>query len=104
MYDMIRKREALIVEVALVIGMFVCTALALNFLVNGSYKLSGTFEVINLCLIVATAYQFKLVATIIWVLIVLALIIVVLLFLNKKRKDRKMQNELIEARIVDKGE
>lgn len=91
-------------EVALVIGMFVCTALALNFLVNGSYKLSGTFEVINLCLIVATAYQFKLVATIIWVLIVLALIIVVLLFLNKKRKDRKMQNELIEARIVDKGE
>ena len=91
-------------EVTLVIGMFVCTALALNFLVNGSYKLSGTFEVINLCLIVATAYQFKLVATIIWVLIVLALIIVVLLFLNKKRKDRKMQNELIEARIVDKGE
>lgn len=91
-------------EVALVISMFVCTALALNFLVNGRHKLSGTFEVINLCLIVATAYQFKLVATIIWVLIVLALIIVVLLFLNKKRKDRKMQNELIEARIVDKGE
>lgn len=91
-------------EVALVISMFVCTALALNFLVNGRYKLSGMFEIINLCLIVATAYQFKLVATIIWVLIALALIIVVLLFLNKKRKDRKMQNDLIEARIVDKGE
>lgn len=91
-------------EVVLVISMFVCTALALNFLVNGKYKLSGTFEVINLCLIVATAYQFKLVDTIIWVLIVLALIILVLLFLNKKRKDKKMQSELIEARIVDKGE
>ena len=70
-------------EVVLVISMFVCTALALNFLVNGKHKLSGTFEVINLCLIVATAYQFKLVDTIIWVLIVLALIILVLLFLNK---------------------
>ena len=91
-------------EVVLVISMFVCTALALNFLVNGKHKLSGTFEVINLCLIVATAYQFKLVDTIIWVLIVLALIILVLLFLNKKRKDKKMQSELIEERIVDKGE
>ena len=91
-------------EVVLVISMFVCTALALNFLVNGKHKLSGTFEVIHLCLIVATAYQFKLVDTIIWVLIVLALIILVLLFLNKKRKDKKMQSELIEARIVDKGE
>lgn len=91
-------------EVVLVISMFVCTALALNFLVNGKHKLSGTFEVINLCLIVATAYQFKLVDTIIWVLIVLALIILVLLFLNKKRKDKRMQSELIEARIVDKGE
>ena len=91
-------------EVVLVNSMFVCTALALNFLVNGKHKLSGTFEVINLCLIVATAYQFKLVDTIIWVLIVLALIILVLLFLNKKRKDKKMQSELIEARIVDKGE
>jgi len=58
---MIRKDEGgLFMEVALVIGMFVCTALALNFLVNGRRKLSGTFEIINLCLIVATAYQFKL--------------------------------------------
>ena len=91
-------------EVVLVISMFVCTALALNFLVNGKHKLSGTFEVINLCLIVATAYQFKLVDTIIWVLIVLALIILVLLFLNRKRKDKKMQRELIEERIVNRGE
>ena len=68
---MIRKDEGgLFMEVALVIGMFVCTALALNFLVNGRRKLSGTFEIINLCLIVATAYQFKLVSSIIWVLAV----------------------------------
>ncbi|WP_294578346.1 hypothetical protein [uncultured Thomasclavelia sp.] len=91
-------------EVALVIGMFVCTALALNFLVNGRQKLSGTFEIINLCLIVATAYQFKLVNSIIVVLAVLAALILLFLFLNKKRKDRKVKNEIIDARIVDKGE
>ena len=99
---MIRKDEGgLFMEVALVIGMFVCTALALNFLVNGRRKLSGTFEIINLCLIVATAYQFKLVSSIIWVLVIL---LIAGLIFNKKRKDKKVANEIIEARIVDKGE
>ncbi|MFQ8706155.1 MAG: hypothetical protein ACLR9T_08825 [Thomasclavelia sp.] len=91
-------------EVALVIAMFVCTALALNFMVNGKHKLSGTFEIINLCLIVATAYQFELVNSIIMVLIVLAILIIAGLILNKKRKQKKLANEVIEARIVDKGE
>ena len=91
-------------EVALVIAMFVCTALALNFMVNGRHKLSGTFEIINLCLIVATAYQFELVNSIIMVLIVLAILIIAGLILNKKRKEKKLANEVIEARIVDKGE
>lgn len=91
-------------EVALVIAMFVCTALALNFMVNGRHKLSGTFEIINLCLIVATAYQFELVNSIIMVLIVLSILIIAGLILNKKRKQRKLANEVIEARIVDKGE
>ena len=90
-------------EVALVIAMFVCTALALNFMVNGRHKLSGTFEIINLCLIVATAYQFELVNSIIMVLIVLAILIIAGLILNKKRKQKKLANEVIEARIIDKG-
>ena len=88
----------------LVIAMFVCTALALNFMVNGRHKLSGTFEIINLCLIVATAYQFELVNSIIMVLIVLAILIIAGLILNKKRKQKKLANEVIEARIIDKGE
>lgn len=91
-------------EVALVIAMFVCAALALNFMVNGRHKLSGTFEIINLCLIVATAYQFELVNSIIMVLIVLAILIIAGLILNKKRKQKKLANEVIEARIIDKGE
>lgn len=75
-------------EVALVIAMFVCTALALNFMVNGRHKLSGTFEIINLCLIVATAYQFELVNSIIMVLIVLAILIIAGLILNKKESKK----------------
>ena len=67
-------------------------------------KLSGTFEIINLCLIVATAYQFKLVSSIIWVLVILAILLIAGLIFNKKRKDKKVANEIIEARIVDKGE
>ncbi len=46
-------------EVGLVIAMFVCNALALNLWGIGKHKLSGTFNItFNLCLIVATAYQF----------------------------------------------
>ena len=74
-------------EVALIIAMFVCTALALNFMVNGKYKLSGTFEIINLCLIVATAYQFKLVDSIIMVLVILAVLIIAGLVFNNKSKE-----------------
>lgn len=91
-------------EVALVIGMFLCTAFALNFLVNGKRKLSGTFEIINLCLIVATAYQFKLVDSIIWVLVIAGIVVIAGILLNKRRKDKKLADKVIEARIVDKGE
>lgn len=91
-------------EVFLVLAMFVCSALALNFLVNGKHKLSGMFMIINLCLIVATAYQFKLVDSIIIVLIVLAVLLVAALLLNKKRKERQLAKKVIDARIVDKGE
>lgn len=88
---MIRKDEGgLFMEVALVIGMFVCTALALNFLVNGRRKLSGTFEIINICLIVATAYQFKLVSSIIWVLVILAILLIADWSLIKKEKIKKL--------------
>lgn len=83
-------------EIVLVIAMFVCTALALNFIVNGRYKLSGTLNVVNLCLIVATAYQFKLVDSIIMVLVVLSILVIIGLILNKKRKDRKFNSNKIE--------
>lgn len=89
-------------EVGLVIAMFVCNALALNFMVNGKHKLSGTFNIINLCLIVATVYQFELVDSIIMVLIIFAILIIIGLILNKKRKERKFANQIIDAKIEEK--
>lgn len=86
-------------EVALVIAMFVCTALALNFMVNGRHKLSGTFEIINLCLIVATAYQFELVNSIIMVLIVLAILIIAGLILNKKESKKSLLTKLLKQEL-----
>lgn len=91
-------------EVGLVIAMFVCNALALNFMVNGKHKLSGTFNIINLCLIVATAYQFELVDSIIMVLIIFAILIIIGLILNKKRKEKKFENQIIDAKIEKREE
>ena len=89
-------------EVGLVIAMFVCNALALNFMVNSKYKLAGTFNIINLCLIVATAYQFELVDSIITVLIIFAILIIISLILNKKRKENKIASQNIDARIEER--
>ena len=91
-------------EVALVIAMFVCTALALDMMVTGKYKLAGTFEVINLCLVVATAYQFALVDSIIVVLGILAVLVVVGLIVVRQIKKRKSVHKVIDAQIVNKGE
>lgn len=85
-------------EVGLVIAMFVCNALALNFMVNGKYKLAGMFNIVNLCLIVATAYQFKLISTIISVLGVLAILVILGIFLNKKRLGLKLTNRMIDKK------
>lgn len=89
-------------EVGLVIAMFICNALALNFMVNSRYKLSGTFNIINLCLIVATAYQFELVDSIITVLIIFAILIIISLILNKKRKEKKITSQIIDERIEER--
>ena len=45
-------------EVMLIVGLFASSALSLNFIVNQKYKLAGSMNIINLCLVVATAYQF----------------------------------------------
>ena len=53
-------------EVMLIVGLFASSALSLNFIVNQKYKLAGSMNIINLCLVVATAYQFDQVKNIVW--------------------------------------
>lgn len=80
-------------EVTLVIAMFVVTALSLNFTASKKAKLAGMCDVINLCLIVAVAYQFKLVDSIIMVLIGLIVVVVVILVLTQRYKKKKLEQE-----------
>lgn len=88
-------------EVALIIGLFVSTALSLNSLVGQKYKLAGTFNIINLCLIVAVAYQFEQVQNIIWAL-VLCVVLVVGFFIAKTYfKKKKSTSNVIDVDLIE---
>ena len=77
-------------EVALIIGLFVTSALALNFLVGQKTKMAGAMNIINLCLTVAIAYQFDQVKNIIWVFICLAIAIVVFFIMKTWIKRKRI--------------
>ena len=89
-------------EVMLIVGLFASSALSLNFIVNQKYKLAGSMNIINLCLVVATAYQFDQVKNIVWLFGIAAgvvLVYFVVRFLLKKKKKEKQQS--IENKVVD---
>ena len=53
-------------EVMLIVGLFASSALSLNFIVNQKYKLAGSMNIINLCLVVATIWSSKEYCLVIW--------------------------------------
>lgn len=95
-------------EVMLIVGLFASSALSLNFIVNQKYKLAGSMNIINLCLVVATAYQFDQVKNIVWLFGITAgvvLVYFVVRFLLKKKKKEKQQsieNKVVDVDVVDK--
>ena len=94
-------------EVMLIVGLFASSALSLNFIVNQKYKLAGSMNIINLCLVVATAYQFDQVKNIVWLFGIAAVVLVyfVVRFLLKKKKKEKQQsieNKVVDVDVVDK--
>ena len=93
-------------EVMLIVGLFASSALSLNFIVNQKYKLAGSMNIINLCLVVATAYQFDQVKNIVWLFgIAAVLVYFVVRFLLKKKKKEKQQsieNKVVDVDVVDK--
>ena len=91
-----------------IVGLFASSALSLNFIVNQKYKLAGSMNIINLCLVVATAYQFDQVKNIVWLFGIAAgvvLVYFVVRFLLKKKKKEKQQsieNKVVDVDVVDK--
>ncbi|MDD8048423.1 MAG: hypothetical protein PHH04_02350 [Thomasclavelia sp.] len=91
-------------EVALIIALFISTGLALNSLVSGKTKWAGAFNIIDLCLIVAVAYQFDQIKNIMWVVLACALIVVAIFLIrfyiqSKKKKDPKV----IDGKLIERG-
>ena len=72
-------------EVMLIVGLFASSALSLNFIVNQKYKLAGSMNIINLCLVVATAYQFDQVKNIVWLFGIAAGVVLVYFSYNNNR-------------------
>ena len=91
-------------EVALIIGLFATSALALNFLVGHRTKMAGAMNIINLCLTVAIAYQFDQVKNIIWLFICAAVIVVVFFIVKTFIKRKKSQAKVIDKGIIEDAE
>lgn len=92
-------------EVGLIILLFVSNALALDCLYNHRIKTTGALLILNLCLTVALAYQFKQMEKIVYIL--LGLIGVIVLFFGirfyiKKKKEAPIiiedANHIIEEK------
>ena len=91
-------------EVMLIVGLFASSALSLNFIVNQKYKLAGSMNIINLCLVVATAYQFDQVKNIVWLFGIAAGVVLVRFLLKKKKKEKQqsIENKVVDVDVVDK--
>ena len=94
-------------EVGLIILLFVSNALALDCLYNHRIKTTGALLILNLCLTVALAYQFKQMEKIVYIL--LGLIGVIVLFFGvrfyiKKKKEAPVIIEDADRIIEEKEE
>ena len=92
-------------EVGLIILLFVSNALALDCLYNHRIKTTGDLLILNLCLTVALAYQFKQMEKIVYIL--LGLIGVIVLFFGvrfyiKKKKEAPIIIEDADRIIEEK--
>jgi hypothetical protein len=73
-------------EAILIMILFAVTALSLYFTASGKSKIAGGFDVVSLCLIVAVAYQFEQMNTIIWVVVIVVIVLVgIFIWMRKKR-------------------
>ncbi len=86
-------------EVGLIIVLFLVNVLALDCLYNHHIKTTGALLILNLCLVVALAYQFQQITKIMYVL--LGVVIVVLLILGARFYIHKKRQAPIVRREKD---
>lgn len=98
-------------EVGLIIILFLSNALALDCLYNHRIKTTGALIILNLCLTVALAYQFKQMEKIFYLLLgcagLVALFFGVKLYLKKKKKMHQLSLmlliELLKKKRINNG-
>lgn len=77
-------------DVILLIAQFSVLSLALNFLSAKKIKLAAMCNIIALCLVIGTAYQFELIEKIIVICIIVAVIMFAIrYYLDYKKKEKK---------------
>lgn len=93
-------------EVGLIIAMFALNVFGLDCLYNQRIKTTGAVLVLNLCLVVALAYQFQQVTKIMYLLLALAIMVLVILgvrfYLHKRKQTPKITDvdHIIEEKEV----
>lgn len=94
-------------EVGLIIGLFVSSAVALDCLYNQRIKTTGVLLIANLCLTVALAYQFKQMEKIFYIFLTLAGVVVVFFairFYLRKRKEKALIIDADDRMIEEKDD
>lgn len=91
-------------EVALIIGSFLASALSLDCLYKNRKKATGSLIILNLCLTVAIAYQFKQIKKIFYVLMIFAGVIILFFFIKYYLQKRKSNAIVIDTEEIEENE
>lgn len=92
--------------VGLIIAMFIVNAVALDCLYNNRIKSAGALNILSLCLIVALAYTFKQmgsIMTLFGILVACVVAFFVIRFFLKRAKDKKSKETESQRIEVKEG-
>jgi RsiW-degrading membrane proteinase PrsW (M82 family) len=94
-------------EVALILALFFSSAIALDCLYNQRIKSTGALLIVNLCLTVALAYQFKQMEKIFYIFLCVVGAVIIFFgvrFYLRKKKERGVIIDADESLIEEKDE
>ncbi len=91
-------------EVALIICCFVSNALALECLYSDRRKTTGALIIVNLCLNVAIAYQFKQIQKICYILMIVAAVIILFFGVKYYLRFKSQKEVIVETKEIETDE